>query len=153
MKKIFLKSILLLTLIFAVSCTDNDNENPLEGLTSFTWWVSPPIIDFNIPDKTIKQNKYLAFKDLSQGYVSHEWRITEGTKFITTNFSETDTIYSNNIIPNAGLISDKSLIGVYFPEIGTFKITLKNVYKESVIGATKVSNQWVAEQVFNITVN
>lgn len=144
---------LLLTVLFAVSCTENETENPLEGLTSFTWWVSPPLTEFNNPIKTIKQNKYLAFKDLSQGYVSHEWKITEGINFIDTNFSETDTIYSDNIIPNAGLTSDKSLVGVYFPTVGTFEVTLKNVYKDSVIGSNKINNQWVAEQVFNITVN
>lgn len=152
MKKYFIKSIVILSLLFAFnSCNDKD-EDPLEDLISFTWWVSPPLIDFNIPDKIVTQNSYLAFKDLSQGFVSHKWTISEGTNFIDTNTSESDTNYLDDIIPEAGLETEESLIAVVFPEVGTFQITLTNTYDQEVSGAVQVDNEWVAEQVFMITV-
>lgn len=152
MKKIIFRTMLLLTLTLIVSCNDNEDSDLFEGLTNFTWWVSPPVIDFNIPDKTINLNKYLVFKDLSKGFTSHKWEIKSGGKFISTNFVESDTIYTDNLLPNAGTISEESLVAVVFPEVGIHEILLRNTYKDSVIGSVKIEDQWVAEQVFTITV-
>ena len=152
MKNYVIKSIVILSLLFTFSSCDETEVDPLEDLISFTWWVSPPLTDFNIPDKVIVQKSYLAFKDLSQGFVSHKWTISEGRSFIDANLSESDTNYLDNVIPGSGLESDESLIAVVFPEVGTFQITLRNTYDQEVSGAILIDNEWVAEQVFTITV-
>ena len=151
MKYIINLSICLLTMVFLTSCEEEDYTAPYGDFSSFTWWVSPKDT-YNEIEKTVSVNKYLAFKDLSRGAISHEWRIPKGSRFLNSNFKETDTIYTPFIIPNGGVVTSESIAYVLFTEVGVHEVQLVNTFEESVTGATNVEGTWKAEQTFTITV-
>lgn len=152
MKKFIIIGALMLTTLFAGSCT-NDYELPYNDYDSFTWWSSPKT-EYNQTAKTTTVGKYLAFQDLSKGDLTHEWSITSGNSFLVTTFSETETAnFERFINPNLGLVTTDKLVYVLFQTAGVHQVKIKNTYSRKVIGAVEVNGVWTAEQTITVTVN
>lgn len=140
-------------LVLSTSCTKE--ETVRTEFSDFTWYTSVPnsLQPFNI-----KSGTNISFMDLSQGTITHEWKIEEGNFYLSSNFVKGGDL-TPYIIPNKGVLSSDVTVHVLFPKIGVYKVTLTNTYKEKVvfpgvvpIEAVKVGDVWVAEKVFTITV-
>lgn len=149
--KTYLKILATLTLvIFMTSCEEqDDNVNPFDDFSSLTWWSSGGT-DHALTEKTIAINKFIAFKDLSRGVISHEWRISDGSSLLREGFSETDTIYSNFEI--RGNTTGNTLAYVLFKEAGISEVRLINTFKDSVKESVREGSFWKVEKIFTITV-
>lgn len=153
MKKIY-KSFFLLSLavVAITSCEDeNDYIPPFNDVSTLTWWVSPADT-FNETTKDLRISDYIAFKDLSRGVISHEWRIPASARFLSKNIPETDTIYSKYILPNAGQVTTDDLALVLFTETGSQEVYLVNSFKDSVAESIKEDGVWKVNKKFTINV-
>ncbi|WP_366184340.1 hypothetical protein [Flavobacterium ovatum] len=158
MKKYFIISAMFVLALFSGSCTE-DYEIPYNDYDSFTWWASPKIVYNTLvrPDASnngaVAVGKYVAFQDLSKGALTHEWSISAGNSFLTTEFTEADTAnYERFINPNLGLVTTDKLVYVLFQTLGVHQVKIKNTYSRKVIGAVQVNGVWTAEAIITITV-
>ncbi|TYA71732.1 hypothetical protein [Seonamhaeicola marinus] len=135
------------------SCENEDDYvPPYNEVSSLVYWSSPASTSQET-EKTIGVGNYIAFKDLSRGVVTHEWKIQEGSHFMNGGFTEADSLrYTNFIKPNAGLSTSERLAYVLFTEAGVKEVTLSNTFKDSVTDAFKEGSLWKVNKVFTITV-
>lgn len=153
MKYIYKIFMVLLAVGMMASCeSEDDYVPPYNDVSSLTFWSSPSFTALET-EKEINVNDYIAFKDISRGVLSHEWRIQSNAKFLQKNIPETDTIYANYILPDAGQTSSDDLINVFFPEVGTSEVRLINTFKDSVTDAVFEDGVWKVDKLFTITVN
>lgn len=160
MKKFIFILIVFTTTLFT-SC-EKEVLTPEPNFSDVTWYASTPI---NVAQPvTIPAGKVISIFDLSQGDLSHEWQIIEGSYFLKPGFDNRNAAPFPDLTPyiddTKGLSTTDKTIHVYFPTAGNYTITLKNTFKEKVIynGATQVEavlidGVWVFEQTFNIVVN
>ncbi len=148
MKKL-LKICFLLTIVVTVSCSDDEYTPPYGDYSSKLLWTSG---EWDATEKSVVIDTYVSFQDLSQGLLSHEWRIPEGNNFLNSSFTEDDTDYTNFIIPNSGLSTKESLAHVLFRKSGIQEVKLHNVYMDSVPNSSRIGNSWLYEETFTVDV-
>ena len=149
MKNILIRSVVLLTMVFAISCEDDEYVSPYGDYSSFSWYTTE---GFDTSEKVLNINKYIAFVDLSKNALEHSWTIPASAKFLDKQFTATDSIYDAFIIPNSGVVSKENGINVLFTEPGIQEVKLRNVFKDSVTDAVKVDGKWIAEKIFTVNV-
>lgn len=114
-------------ILFINSCEDDTNIAPGE-FSDVTWYTSvypgQPLV------ATV--GGFVAFTDLSQGALSHEWTIDEGNYFLKNGFTKNDTILDSFIDNNQGLVSLDKTINVLFKKAGLQKVRLYDTFKDSV---------------------
>ena len=147
----------LLFVVFVISvcsCSTDEHVSPYGNVSSFTWWSSPNELEsFNNPVKTAKKDKFLAFKDLSRGVISHRWEISEGAAFLEPGFTEDDTLnYYQYIKPNAGTSITDDLAFVLFTEVGEQEVRLINTFKDSVAESFQEDGVWKVDKIISVTV-
>ncbi|MGJ8762315.1 MAG: hypothetical protein ACSHXA_17390 [Polaribacter sp.] len=134
------------------ACEDENNYTPpFNEVSSLTWWVSPST-SYDEVEKELSIKKYISFKDLSRGVVSHEWKIPATAKFLSNNITETDSIFSNFILPDAGLSTTDNLANVLFTETGVHEVFLVNTFTDSVAESVNENGVWKVNKKFTITV-
>lgn len=153
MKNIFKIVILFISIVLYSSCENEDDYvPPYNEVSSLAFWSSPASSSQET-EKNVTVGNYIAFKDLSRGVISHEWRIQEGSHFMSGNFTEADSLrYANFIKPSAGMSTSESLAYVLFTEAGVKEVTLANTFKDSVTDAVNNNGVWTVNKVFTITV-
>lgn len=162
-----MKKIIIIAVIFGTmftSCT-SESLTPDPTFSDVTWYASTPLKTTG--SITIVAGKTISIFDLSQGTLSHEWTIMNGSHFLTTGFSNSNVPGTTTpvdatpfIDATKGLTTTDKTVFVYFPKAGNYTITLNNTFKDKVtykgatpIDAVLVNGVWVFEQVFNVTVN
>jgi hypothetical protein len=159
MKKIII--IALFSGLLFTSC-EKDSLTPDPSFSDVTWYSSTPL-SVTAPI-TLAAGKALSIFDLSQGELSHEWKIEEGTYFLKTGFKNSNTTplpdLTSFIDESKGLTTTDKAVYIYFPTAGNYTVTLRNTFKEKVtykgttpVDAVLIDGVWVFEQVFNIKVN
>ncbi|WP_157208981.1 hypothetical protein [Mariniflexile maritimum] len=106
---------------------------------------------------------YLTFSDLSQGVVSHEWSIGEGSYYLKMPIGKNDSIFDGKTI-GSGTTPAKT-ISVWFRKSGLQPVRLYNVFNEKVtyrgvnaakerifIEAKEVGDKWVIDTTFMVDV-
>ena len=151
MKNLSILLVLFIVIGITTGCSEDEHISPFGDYSSLTWW-SYPNADYALTEKTITVNKQITFKDLSHGIISHEWQIQEGAKFLTSTFTESDTIYDDFINPKLGLTTSESLAYVLFTETGVSEVHLINTFKDSVAESVKEGDVWKVDKTFTITV-
>ncbi|MDW5288085.1 hypothetical protein [Formosa sp. PL04] len=148
MRKIVILTTLLLTFVFTTSCSDS-YEAPYGDYSSFSWYSSD---EWNEDSKIVNIDNFIIFMDLSQNPISHEWIIPESSKYLNTDFTDTDSIYTDFIIEGAGTTSTESTINVLFTAPGKHEIQLHNVFNDSVAESVKENDSWVVNKIFTVDV-
>ena len=153
MKNIYKLFVLLFVVTFAFTACEDENDYvpPFNDVSTLTWWVSPAD-SYGDTEKEINISNYIAFKDLSRGVISHEWKIPATADFISKNIPETDTIYTKYIIPNAGLSTTDTHANVLFKQTGVHEVFLVNTFKDSVAESVNENGVWKVNKKFTITV-
>lgn len=100
----------------------------------------------------------LAFADISQGALSHEWIIESGNAFISNDFSPEDSVFTDFIIPGQALSSEDPTAYVLFQTPGLQRVRLRNVFDRQVsftsTGTTAVQegSNWVIDTAYLVDV-
>ena len=140
-----MKKIIVLGLLFGLlfsSCT-KEPITPDPTFSDISWYSSEA--EFNkFGTLTFTAGRALAIFDLSQGTVSHEWKIEEGTTFLKEGFKNVRTAPFPDLTPfidaDKGLVTSNKTVFIFFPKAGVYKVTLKNTFKDKVTykGATPI---------------
>ena len=141
--------------IIAFAC-DDDYEAPF-SFSDMVWKVSES------PNEgmfVIAQDDYISFVDLSQGALSHQWTIDEGCYYLSSNFSKSDTVYTDFILEGATNVSNEGRAHVLFADSGIKGVKLYNTYPDSVafiydedtISAAQQGDIWVIDTTFMVDV-
>jgi hypothetical protein len=159
MKKLII--VMLAIGFFFNSC----EKEPITGTPNYsdvTWYASTPL-KVNAPAQ-IAAGKAISIYDLSQGALTHEWKISTGASFLLPGFKNATPVGTvNDLTPfidtSKGLSTTDSTVFILFPTAGSYTITLRNTFKEKVtyngsvpVDAVLIDGVWVFEQVFQITV-
>ncbi len=147
------KSVYFCLFLLAIGCGGNEYELPYNDYSSFWLTTTEDAGDQTEFDKIVNQKEFIAFFDLSRNAVSHKWITPTSTKFLSKDFTEGDSIYTDYIIGNRGESTDK-LVNVYFPEGGQYEVKLENTFRDSVnTGVYSVEKDlWVVHQTFSVDV-
>ncbi|WPR71371.1 hypothetical protein SLW70_15765 [Flavobacterium sp. NG2] len=146
--------------LFFTSC-EKESLTPDPEFSDVTWYSSTPL-SVTAPI-TIPAGKALSIFDLSQGTLSHEWKIKEGSHFLKSGFKNVNTVPYPDLTPyidaTKGLVTTDATVFIYFPTAGDYTVTLRNTYKDKVtykgttpVDAVLVDGVWVFEQVFQVKV-
>lgn len=155
MKNIFKIMLYFFALALVVGCED-DYEAPDDELLDIAWYNSL----YPGAAYVISVDKHLSFMDLSQGAVSHEWRLKEGdgTYFLNNDFYGKDTL-ADYIDETLGLVTDNPTVHVLFSKPGLKTVQLYNTFPEKVtynadfpFEAKKVGEVWVIDTTFTVDV-
>ncbi|WP_366184018.1 hypothetical protein [Flavobacterium ovatum] len=165
-----MKKILIIVIVaigfFFTSC----DQDPITGTPNYsdvTWYASNAL-KVTTPTYTpaptqIVAGKAISIYDLSQGALTHEWKISTGASFLLPGFKNasgtTGTV--NDLTPyidaSKGLSTTDTTVFILFPTVGDYTITLRNTFKEKVtyngsipVDAVLIDGVWVFEQVFQI---
>ena len=151
MKNIYIY-VLLLGLLGFMSCED-DYEAPYP-VTDVTWYTSMP----NVTEYVLLQEEMMGFIDASQGALTHEWVIEEGSYFLTKDVKQGDSL-KNFIDHQRGLKSEEKGVNIYFAKPGRKSVRLTNTYPEKVyydgarpLEAKQVNGVWVIDTTFMVDV-
>ncbi len=144
--------VLFFALIGLIACEDN-YEAPFP-VNDVSWYTSMP----NTTEYMLLQNSMMGFIDASQGALTHEWEISEGCYFLTSDVKQGESL-EDFIDYEKGLVSNDIGINVFFPEAGRKSVRLKNTYTEKVtydgvrpLEAVENNGVWVIDTVFTIDV-
>lgn len=159
-----MKNIVIIALIvgFLFTSCEKETLTPDPEFSDVTWYASTPL-SVTAPI-ILPAGKALSIFDLSQGVLSHEWKIEEGSYFLKSGFTNVSVApypdLTSYIDETKGLTTTDATVFIYFPTAGNYTVTLKNTYKDKVtykgstpVEAVLVDGVWVFEQVFQITVN
>lgn len=106
----------------------------------------------------LNKGDFMAFRDLSQGALSHKWIIEEGDHFLKNGFAKGDSL-DLFIDETKGYETTDATISVLFNKAGLRKVRLLNTFKDSVsfngttpIPSVKVGDVWVMDYTFLVDV-
>lgn len=151
---------LFLGVLFTGCSNDSVTESP--NYSDVAWYSSTTLKTNQ--NAIIGVGKAISIFDLSQGLLSHEWIISEGTNFLKAGFRNGDgTGLPPDLTPfvdlEKGLATNDKTVFVFFPKVGTYTITLRNTFKNKVtykgipvVESVLVDGVWVFEQTFVVTV-
>lgn len=145
--------VILLAFSFFVGACDNEYE-PAGFVSDVSWYTSQR----NGTDYQLNEDEYMAFMDLSQGLLSHEWIIEEGAYFLKDGFSKNDSL-PLFIDETKGLSSDDAAVSILFTKPGERKVRLYNTFSEKVsykgaveFEAIQEGDIWVIDTTFIVDV-
>ncbi|GIZ08882.1 hypothetical protein [Flavobacterium sp. UMI-01] len=152
--------IILFLGLFFTSC-EKETLTPDPNFSDVTWYASTPL-NVSAPIM-LPAGRALSIYDLSQGLLTHEWKIVQGSHFLKPGFTNVLAAPYPDLTPfidtSKGLSTTDATVFIYFPTAGNYTVTLKNTYKDKVtykgttpVEAVLVDGVWVFEQVFQITV-
>jgi len=147
LKKIFVISALLLGLV--ISCDKDDYNPPYNDYSSFLWLTTN---GFEETEYVSALNDYVGFRDVSKNTIEHSWSIPSGTKLLSNDFTENDSIYTEFVTGSGPLSTDENLVNVLFDEPGIKEIKLRNVFKDSVTESVQMNGNWIVDKTFTVTV-
>lgn len=147
MKKIFI--IVILSSVLMLGCNEDDYVPPYGDFSSFLWTTTS---GFEESDYVLALNNYVGFRDLSRNAISRTWDIPEGTKILTNDFNENDTIYSNLVVGAGPSTLSGNLINILFDEPGMKEVGLSTILRDSVENAFRNGENWQVDQTFTINV-
>ncbi|MCA4599119.1 hypothetical protein LDZ77_06915 [Bacteroides xylanisolvens] len=144
----------LVILLGLIGC-EKDYMQPSE-FSDVSWYFSSKSKN---PMK-LSVGKYLSFMDLSQGELSHSWKISEGGNyFLKGHVSSEDTVFDKYIVSGAGLESTDKTVRVLFTKPGLHTVRLYNTFKDEVtyrgadtLVAKKAGDIWVVDTTFTVDV-
>ncbi|MUH37129.1 hypothetical protein D9O36_14850 [Zobellia amurskyensis] len=116
----------VLAMLF-VGCEDDDYEAPFP-FSDIGFYTSEGTAN----DLLINLDQYLSFTDLSQGAVSHSWRIEKTDVFLEGPIDRTDSITEQFIIEPRVTTSFDKTVHVLFQTPGMKKVRLYNTFNEMV---------------------
>ncbi len=148
---------------FFTSC-EKDSLSGTPNYSDVTWYASTPLkVNAAV---SIAAGKAISIYDLSQGALTHEWKISTGASFLKAGFNNGSG--TTGVIPNLtpyidaskGLSTTDTTVFILFPTAGNYTITLHNTFKDQVtyngtipVPSVLINGVWDFNQVFNITVN
>ncbi|WP_163397326.1 hypothetical protein [Flavobacterium fluviatile] len=158
-----MKKIIIIVLFIGVWCTScQPDDIPVPTYSDVTWYGSAPL-KANV-NTNIAAGKVISIYDLSQGALSHEWEIKEGSYFLKDGFKNVSVApypdLTEFIDDSKGLVTDDKTVFVYFPVVGTYTVTLRNTFREKVVyngtvpieAVQQPDGTWLFEQSFTIVV-
>lgn len=155
MKNIFKITLFFFALVLTAGC-EKDYVAPDVELLDITWYNSI----YPGAAYVISVDNHLSFMDLSQGALSHEWRLKDGdgTYFLGDGFYKQDTLM-DYIDEAMGLSTAETTVHVLFSEPGLKTVQLYNTFPEKVsynsetpFEAKKVGDVWVIDTTFTVDV-
>jgi hypothetical protein len=153
MKQLLNMAIPAILMFGIISCQDEYNQPDV--LVDYNIYTSLYRSALNKQNAGI--NTFICFSDLSQGYLSHKWTISDGCTFLSRNVTKNDSIFTNFFLPGKES-TDKSII-VLFTKGGLQEVRLYNTFPDSVnfrgdvtIPAKKVGDVWVMDTTLVIHV-
>lgn len=166
MKKLI---IVLVTVGFFFTSCEKEAITGTPNYSDITWYASSGLQvttpTFTPPPTQIVAGKALSVYDLSQGALSHEWKISSGASFLLPGFKNANTAtgaindLTPFIDPSKGLSTTDYTVFILFPTPGDYTVTLRDTFKEKVtykgsvpVDAVLIDGVWVFEQVFKISV-
>ena len=120
--------ILAVLAILFVGCDDNEYEAPFP-FSDIGFYTSKGTLN----DLQVNLDDYVSFTDLSQGAVSHSWRIDKTDVFLEGPIDRTDTILDQFIIEPRSTTSFEKTVHVQFKTSGMKKVRLYNTFNEMVV--------------------
>ncbi|MBJ7881580.1 SwmB domain-containing protein [Gelidibacter salicanalis] len=148
MKKI-IYTVLTLVLILTFSCDSDEYEAPFGDFSSHEWITTS---GFEETDYVLALNDYIGFRDVSRNAIEHSWSIPSGTRILSNDFTENDSIYASFIVGNGPGASDQKLLNLLFVESGVKEVVLRNVYRNQVENSVELNGKWVVEERFTVNV-
>ncbi|MCW2119018.1 hypothetical protein [Flavobacterium sp. 7A] len=152
---------------FFTSC-EKESITGSPTYSDVTWYASTGLKvttpTFTPPPTQIAAGKALSIYDLSQGALTHEWKISDGASFLLPGFKNASPVGTVNdltpfIDPSKGLSTTDNTVFILFPTVGNYTVTLRDTFKEKVtyngsvpVDAVLIDGVWVFEQVFQIQV-
>ncbi|SDR70409.1 hypothetical protein SAMN05216503_0514 [Polaribacter sp. KT25b] len=150
MKKMKKIGIILVLIIAAFGCSENEYEAPYGDFNSFSWLTTKSTTD---TDYVVALNEFIGLYDVSNNSISHNWYLPEGTSLLNKEFSSDNLVYTEFIEAVGPVNSDEKQINVLFNTPGIKEIQLKNIFKDSVTeGVKQEDGNWLVEKVFTVTV-
>ena len=147
MKKI---GIVLMLILSAFGCSENEYDAPYGDFSSFTWIATQ---NTTTGDYVVALNQFIGLYDVSTNAVSHSWSIPEGTSSLSKEFSSDNSIYSDFIEATGPTSLEDQQINVLFNTPGIKEIALKNVFKDSVTESVKQADgTWLVDKIFTVNV-
>ncbi len=149
--------IIWLTLLafLTISCEDTTDDAETE-FSSVVWFTSRSTSGNLSRNKLVVENGFLSFIDASQGVISREWEINDGSRFLRAPFQLGDTVYRKYINPNLNLISNESDAHVFFTKPGETTVNLTTTFSDPVsfngVNAVKEGDVWVFRDQFSVEV-
>ena len=149
-----MKPVLFIIIVFGMFSCRNEYNQP-DMLVDYNFYSS--LYRGGVLQHNAGINTYISFSDLSQGYLSHKWELSDGCAFIDGNFKKNDSIFTNFLLP--GNMSTNNSIHVLFTKGGLQTIHLYDTFSDSVnfrgtniIPSKKVGNVWVMDTTITIHV-
>lgn len=151
MKKLNILFMLFLLVVVVACEEDYESPNPFSDVS---WYTS----QLNAGGYSLKKDDFMAFRDLSQGALSHEWSIEEGNYFLSDGFSKGDSL-AHFIDKETGLKSEENTVNILFGKSGLNSVRLRNTFSEKVSfngeslnEAKKIDDVWVFDTTFVVDV-
>ncbi|MBU3026243.1 hypothetical protein [Zobellia galactanivorans] len=151
-----IKLVMLCFLALLSSCQNDDEYEAPDALSDMAWYTSVfPGSPFNVS----AEKDFISFLDASQGAITHEWVIEEGSFFLRPGFTAGDSLPAF-IDEELGLTSTDKTVHVMFVKEGLNTVCLKNTFGEQVtiqtedgpISAVQDGDEWVFEKCFEVDV-
>jgi hypothetical protein len=149
-----MKPVLFILIVFGMFSCQNEYNQP-DMLVDYNFYSS--LYRGGVLQHNAGINTYISFSDLSQGYLSHKWELSDGCAFIDGDIKKNDSIFTKFLLP--GNISTNNSIHVLFTKGGLQTIHLYDTFSDSVnfrgtknIPSKKVGNVWVMDTTITIHV-
>ncbi len=150
------RSMIALTAVVVISC--QKEYVPLDTVDDVSWYTSETIKQADGEYK-VNADSLISFMDLSQGVLTHQWIIEEGSNFMIDDFDYYSHPYIDQIDPSKGKISTDAVVNVCFSAIGETKVTLLNTFAscvssntETPVVAVQDGDEWLLTKEFIVTV-
>ncbi|AWG23270.1 hypothetical protein FFWV33_17920 [Flavobacterium faecale] len=166
MKKLII--IVLVSIGFFFTGCEKESITGTPSYSDVTWYASNGLnvttATVTPPPTEIVAGKALSVYDLSQGALTHEWKISTGASFLLPGFKNASPVGTVNdltafIDPSKGLTTTDYTVFILFPTAGDYTVTLRDTFKEKVtykgsvpVEAVLIDGVWVFEQTFKIKV-
>lgn len=142
-------AVLTLVLIMTFSCDKDEYEAPFGDFSSHEWITTS---GFEETDYVVALNDYIGFRDVSRNAIEHSWSIPSGTRILSNDFTENDSIYTSFIVGSGPAASNQKLLNILFIEPGVKEVVLRNVYRNEVESSVELNGNWVVEETFTVNV-
>lgn len=134
-----------------------DRYEPMDQITDVSWYTSETIKQGDV--YKVKIDSCISFMDLSQGCLSHEWILEDGSVFMKDDFNIKDGNFQSHTAPEKGDRSSNPTESVLFGKQGMTKVILRDVFPEFVksntlvpVESIKEGENWILTKEFPIDV-
>lgn len=146
---------IFIALIAVLSMTGCEKEYIApNSFSDIGWYTSKG----NAGEFVVNKGDFIGFMDVSQGEISHQWIIEEGTHFLKDGFEKGDSL-EYFIDSSKGLSTTDKQISVLFSESGVKTVRLLQTFSDKVtlnseipVSAVKKGDEWVFDTIFTVDV-